>query len=108
MESLRVPKVERNCSGVMTMPSFASARCHEIQWNSSESTRVPSISHRTARLTLIGNLPSGNLERPALCKVHAYAPGQSADRDGSEWLLPDFFRNLGKRILFQVARIAVE
>src|SRR5215469_1567967 len=49
MESSRWPKEERNCSRLMVIPSFASVFRQEIQWNSSESINVPSMSQRTAR-----------------------------------------------------------
>ena len=48
IESLRWPKVARNCSRVMTMPSLAIVSRHAIQCSSSESTSVPSMSHSTA------------------------------------------------------------
>src|SRR5260370_23311005 len=58
IESLRWPKVERNCSRVMTMPSFAIVLRQEIQCSSSELTNVPSMSHRTALHPFIRSLHS--------------------------------------------------
>src|SRR5208337_221686 len=42
----------------MVMPSFAIVSRQEIQWNSSESINVPSMSQSTARSTLICRPPS--------------------------------------------------
>src|SRR5215469_203177 len=92
IESLRCPKEERNSSRVMLRPSFAIVSRQEIQWSSSESTRVPSMSQSTARVIFI----SGPLGK-TLC----YKPlGLVASAD--------FLRHLRERKVFQVAGITVE
>src|SRR5271166_5786048 len=58
MESFLCPKVARNCSRVIGTPSFCKVSRHEIQWNSSESIRVPSMSQSTARTVLIARSPT--------------------------------------------------
>src|ERR1019366_1302164 len=56
MESLRWPKVARNWSWVMGWPSRAMVSRQACQWESAESTRVPSMSQSTARVGVIGDL----------------------------------------------------
>src|SRR5271157_4400207 len=83
MESSRCPKEARNCSCVMGKPSFAIVSRQEVQWNSSESINVPSISQSTARGLLI-HLPPSKLR------------------------LRNLLGNLRKRKVFQVAGVAIE
>src|SRR5215469_1273995 len=84
IESLRCPKEERNSSRVMLRPSFAMVSRQEIQWSSSESTRVPSMSQSTARVIFISG-PHGHLVASA-----------------------DLLRHLRECKVFQVAGVTVE
>ena len=103
MESLRWPNEERNCSRVMAMPSLAIVSRQEIQWYSSESIRVPSMSQRTARLVFISTCLGNSIAHRAV-RLEQPEPHASLGATRS----PDFFSNLGERVLFQVARIAIE
>src|SRR6266702_1134542 len=103
------------------MPSLASVSRQEIQWNSSESIRVPTMSQRTARLALIYIQPPSRIslgECPDLAMADK-KKDQIAQTTpcGSTWVSrtlrwgqfsPDLFGNLGECVIFQVLRVAVE